>query len=82
MSMRFVADRIASSTDPEYAMNMNSPRLNDKVNGVALATILAIVVSIMCACVSIMVDSGAYATAQAKSPSKIVATAGVAVVRR
>ena len=63
-------------------MNMNSPRLADKLNGVALATIVAIVVSIMCACVSIMAaDSGAYGTAQAKSPSKI-ASANMAVVRR
>ena len=63
-------------------MNMNSSRLDDKLNGIALATILAIVVSIMCACVSIVADSVTYASSQAKSPSKIVASAHVTVVRR
>jgi hypothetical protein len=63
-------------------MNMNSPRLDDKLNGVALATILAIVISIICAGLSIVADSSVSPTAQAQSPSKIVASTNVAIVRR
>jgi len=63
-------------------MNMNTPRLDDKRNVVALATILAIVLSIICAGVSIVADTGVYATAQAISPSKIIASANVSAVRR
>ena len=63
-------------------MNMNSTRLDDKLNGVALVTILAIVVSIICAGLSILADSSASATAQAQTHSKIVASTNVAVVRR
>ena len=63
-------------------MNMNSSRLDDQLNGMALATILAIVVSVICAGVSIMADSAASATAQAQSPAKIVASTNVTVARR
>ena len=63
-------------------MNMNSTRLDDKLNGMALVTILAIVVSIVCAGLSILADSSASATAQAQPPSKIVASTSVTVVRR
>ena len=63
-------------------MNMNSPRLDDKLNGVALVTILAIVISIICAGLSILADSAASATAEAQTPSKVVASTNVTVVRR
>jgi len=63
-------------------MNMNSTRLDDKLNGVALATILAIVISIVCAGLSILADSSTSATAQAQSHSKIIASTNVAVIRR
>ena len=46
-------------------MNMKSPRLDDKFNVVALATIVAMVLSIGSALVSVEIDTGDSATAQA-----------------
>jgi len=46
-------------------MNMKSPRLDDKFNVVALATIVAMVLSIGSALVSVEMDTGNSATAQA-----------------
>jgi hypothetical protein len=60
-------------------MNMNARRLDDKLNGAALAVIVAVVLSICSTLVSIEVDSGAYAAAPAAA-TPVQAVASIAVV--
>ena len=64
-------------------MNMNKSRLDDRFNGAAFAFILAIVLSIGSAMVSLEVDTYASepATAQTMAPVEAVAAAAVVAVR-
>lgn len=55
-------------------MKMNSPRLDDKFSGAALAVIVAVVVSICSTLVSVEVDTYASAAAQAATPVQAVAS--------
>jgi len=59
-------------------MNMKSPRLDDKFNVVALATIVAMVLSIGSALVSVEIDTGDSATAQ--TPTAVQQTAAAQTV--
>ena len=62
-------------------MNMNKPRIEDRLNGAAFAVITAIVLSIGSAMISLEVDAGAPATAQAAAPAQVVAITSTAAVR-
>jgi len=62
-------------------MNMKSPRLDDKLNGIALATILAIVVSVLCAVVSVVADSSVASVGQSKVATTTVASARAVLAR-
>jgi hypothetical protein len=64
-------------------MNMNKTRLDDRFNGAAFAVVVAIVLSIGSAMLSLEVDTYAPepATAQAMAPVQAVAAASVVVVR-
>jgi len=55
-------------------MNMNTTRIDDKFNVVALATIVAIVISIGSTLVDVEVDTGASAAALASTPAQAVAS--------
>ena len=65
-------------------MNMNKPRLDDKLNGAAFAVIIAIVLSIGSAMVGLEVDAEApaAATAQTATPVQAVAAATALVSAR
>ncbi|MEP6873148.1 MAG: hypothetical protein ABI887_02205 [Burkholderiales bacterium] len=68
-------------------MTMNKTRLDDRLNGAAFAVVVAIVLSIGSAMVSLEVDTYAPATAQAAAPAhtaapaQVVAVTAVAAVR-
>ena len=68
-------------------MNMHKTRLEDRLNGAAFAVIVAIVLSIGSAMVSLEVDTYAPTTAQADAlahtaaPAQVVAVTAVAAVR-
>ena len=64
-------------------MNMNKTRLDDRFNGAAFAFIIAIVLSIGSAMVSLEVDSNASepAAAQAMAPVQAVATTAIVAAR-
>ena len=62
-------------------MNMNKPRIEDRLNGAAFAVITAIVLSIGSAMISLEVDADAPATAQAAAPAQVVAITSTAAVR-
>jgi hypothetical protein len=59
-------------------MNMHNTRLDDKLNGAALAVIVAVVLSICSTLVSVEVDTAASATVQAATPTQAVASVTVA----
>lgn len=63
-------------------MNMKSPRLNDKLNGIALATIVAIVLSVICAGVNVVIESGQMSSAHGEATAKAVASAAVVAAVR
>ena len=62
-------------------MNMNKNRLDDKLNGAAFAVIVAIVLSIGSAMVSLEVDANAPDTARAAAPSQVVAVSSAVAAR-
>lgn len=62
-------------------MNMNKPRVEDRLNGAAFAVVIAIVLSIGSAMISLDGDTGASATAQAAAPAQVVAVTSAAAVR-
>jgi hypothetical protein len=64
-------------------MNMKSTRLDDKLNVIALGTIVAIVLSIGSALVSVEIDTttAATATTQTQTTAQAVATTGVVAAR-
>ena len=62
-------------------MNMNKPRIDDRFNGAAFAVIVAIVLSIGSAMISLEVDTDAPARAQTAAPSQVVAVSSAVAVR-
>jgi len=62
-------------------MNRNTTRLDDKLNLVALATIVAMVLSIGSALVSVEIDTDASSTAQATAAVPAIASITVAAAR-
>jgi len=62
-------------------MNRNTTRLDDKLNLVALATIVAMVLSIGSALVSVEIDTDASSTAQATVAVPAIASITVAAAR-
>ena len=62
-------------------MNRNTTRLDDKLNLVALATIVAMVLSIGSALVSVEIDTNASSTAQATAAVPAIASITVAAAR-
>jgi len=59
-------------------MNRNTTRIDDKFNVVALATIVAIVISIGSTLVNVEVDTRASAAALASAPAPVASTLVVA----
>ena len=74
-------DTDETSTPQERIMNMNTTRLEDKLNAMVLVTVVAIVVSIGSAVVSVGVDASAPATAQVMATPQTVASLAAVAVR-
>ena len=62
-------------------MNMNKPRIDDRLNGAAFAVVIAIVLSIGSAMISLEVDTDAPAGAQTAAPSQVVAVSSAVAAR-